>query len=78
MEAARKLDLGPLLLVAALVGVIATLWATGAFAAGGSSSSSDSPGSTPPVFVQDERGQPLAKEDCPEEEGSAGSGSGDL
>jgi hypothetical protein len=78
MEEARKLDLGPLLLVAALVGVIATLWATGAFAAGGSPSSSDSPGSTPPAFVQDERGQPPAKEDCPEEEGSAGSGSGDL
>jgi hypothetical protein len=39
MEDAGKLNLLPLLAVAALVAAALTLWATGAFAAGGSSSS---------------------------------------
>jgi hypothetical protein len=39
MEDAGKLNLLPLLAVAALVAAAPTLWATGAFAAGGSSSS---------------------------------------
>jgi hypothetical protein len=79
MEEARKLDLRSLLALAALAAVFAAmlLWATGAFAAG-ASSSSDSPGSSPPAFVQDEGGQPPAKEDCPEGRGSAGSDSGDV
>jgi transcription elongation factor len=72
MEEARKVDLRPLLAVAAVVALIATLWATGAFAAGGSSSSGDSPGSVPPAFVQDE--QAPSREDCPEDRGGSGGG----
>src|SRR5919108_483118 len=37
MEEARKLDLRPLLVVAGVVAVALTLWASGAFAAGGAS-----------------------------------------
>jgi hypothetical protein len=70
MEEARKVDLRPLFVVAAVVALIATLWATGAFAAGGSSSSGDSPANVPPAFVQDERDeQAPSREDCPEDRG---------
>jgi hypothetical protein len=86
MEEARKFDVRPLLIVAALVAVVATLWAAGAFAAGGSSSQGDSAGNAPPGFVQDRQGgQAPSDEDCPEERGngategsSDGSGSADL
>jgi|SRR5215211_1706696 len=75
MEEARKVDLRPLLAVAAVAAVIATLWAAGAFAAGGSSSQGDSPGSAPPAFVQDEQdGQAPSREDCPEDRGGSGGG----
>jgi hypothetical protein len=70
MEEARKVDLRPLLAVAAVVAVIATLWAAGAFAAGGSSLSSDSP-----AFVQDGQDeQAPSREDCPEDRGGSGGG----
>ena len=77
MEAeARKLDLRPLLVVAAVVAVALTMWAAGAFAAGGSSSPNDSTGSTPSPFIQNEEdGQPRTREDCPEDRGGGG-GSG--
>jgi hypothetical protein len=83
MEEARKLDLRPLLVVAALVAVIATLWAAGAFAAGGSSSQSDLSGNAPPGFVQDRQdGQAPRDKDCPEDRAGSGrtdgSGSADL
>ena len=75
MEEARKVDLRPLLAVAAVAAVIATLWAAGAFAAGGSSSQRDSPGSAPPSFVQDGQDrQAPSREDCPEGEGRRGYG----
>lgn len=75
MEEARKVDLRPLLAVAAVVAVIATLWAAGAFAAGGSSLSSDSPANVPPAFVQDGQDeQAPSREDCPEDRGGSGGG----
>ena len=75
MEEARKVDLPPLLAVAAVVAVIATLSAAGAFAAGGSSSLSDSPANVPPAFVQDEPDQQApSREDCPEDRGGSGGG----
>ena len=88
-EETRKLDLRPLFAVAAAVVVLAlTMWATGAFAAGGSSPSSDVPAvGADNSFVQDgDRGQAPSREDCPEDgggggtapEGSGGSGSPDL
>jgi hypothetical protein len=84
IEEARKLDLRPLIVVAAVAAVLATLWATGAFAAGGSSSQNDR--NAPPAFVQDGQGrQAPADKDCPEDRGgrgeagpSDGSGSTDL
>jgi transcription elongation factor len=83
MEEARKLDVGPLLIAAAVVAAIATLWAAGAFAAGGSSSQGGSTGDAPPGFVQDRQAPP--DKDCPEGGGgteangpSDGSGSADL
>jgi hypothetical protein len=87
IDEARKLDLRPLLIVAAVAAVIATLWATGTFAAGGSSQS-DSSGNAPPGFIQDgQERQAPADRDCPEGRGgpgqagpsdSDGSGSADL
>ena len=59
-EQARTLDLRPLLVVAAVVAGVLTLWASGAFASGGSSSE----GGTPSQFVQDD-GQSPDKRDCP-------------
>jgi hypothetical protein len=50
MEDVHKVDLRPLLVVAAIVGVVLTIWAAGAFAAGGSSSS-DPAGSDPAVAL---------------------------
>jgi hypothetical protein len=87
IDEARKLDLRPLLIVAAVAAVIATLWATVAFAAGGSSQG-DSSGNAPSSFVQDEQNRPAPSDrDCPEGRGgpgqtgpsdSGGSGSADL
>ena len=89
-EEARKLDLRPLLAVGVVVLLALTLWASGAFAAGGSGSS---PSSDEPAlvddnsFVQDgDRGQAPSREDCPKNgggggtapEGSDGSGSPDV
>jgi hypothetical protein len=88
MEAeTRKLDLRPLLAVAAVVAVAMTMWAAGAFAAGGSSTSSDAPAVVAEnQFVQDgDEEQAPSREDCPERgggdgapEGSGGSGLPDL
>ena len=63
-EQARTLDLRPLLAVAAVVAGVLTLWASGAFAAGGSSSK----GGTPSQFVQDD-GQSSDRGDCPKDRG---------
>ncbi len=76
-ENARTLDLRPLLAVAAAVAVALTLWASGAFAAGGSSSG-DSPGGAPSSFIQNgENDQaPSRDRDCPKDRGGSGGGSG--
>jgi hypothetical protein len=71
MEEARRFGVRPLLVVAAVLAVIATLWATGAFAAGGSSQS-DSSANQPPGFVQDGQDQPAPSErHCPEGRGGS-------
>jgi hypothetical protein len=71
VDEARKLDLRPLLTVGAVVAVAAVLllWATGAFAAGGSSSN-DSTGNAP-ALIQD-NGQAPSRDDCPEGRGGSG------
>jgi hypothetical protein len=75
MEEARRLDLRPLIAIAAIVAVALTMWATGAFAAGGSSSSP--PNGSPATSIQDGNdGQERSKEDCPRDRGGSG-GSGD-
>jgi hypothetical protein len=79
MEETRKLDLRPLLAVVAIGLVVLTMWAAGAFAAGGTSSSDNSTrGSegTPYSQAQDEDQSP-SREDCPEKDGGRnGPGSG--
>lgn len=71
MEEARKLDLRPLLAAAAIVAVALTLWATGAFAAGGPSGGSS--GGAPSAFIQDgEDDQAPNREDCPKDRGGSG------
>jgi hypothetical protein len=73
-EEARKLDLRPLLVVAAVVGVVLTMWAAGAFAAGGSSSPNER---NAPSFIQNEEdAQPRTREDCPEGRGGGRGGPG--
>jgi hypothetical protein len=67
-EQARTLDLRPLLVVAAVVAGVLTLWASGALAAGGSSSEGGSTGGNPSQFVQDD-GQSPSREDCPKDRG---------
>lgn len=75
-ENARTLDLRPLLAVAAAVAVGLTLWASGAFAAGGSSFG-DSPGGSQSSFIQNgENDQAPSREDCPKDRGRSGGGSG--
>jgi hypothetical protein len=81
MEDARKLDLRPLLALGAVVAVALTMWAAGAFAAGGSTSN----GGPAATYVQTQ------DDNCPEHQGrgdgggsggdgsdSNGSGAGDL
>lgn len=84
MEEARKFDLRPLLVAAAVVAVIATLWAAGAFASGGSSQT-DSSGNAPGLVQDQQDRESPSDRDCPEGRGngapegdSDGSGSGDL
>ncbi len=75
-ENARTLDLRPLLLVAAAVAVGLTLWASGAFAAGGSSSG-DSPGGAPSTSIQSgEDDQAPSRKDCPKDRGGSGGSGG--
>jgi hypothetical protein len=71
VEEARKLDLRTLLAVGVLVGVLAVtlLWATGAFAAGGSSS--DNSSGNGPALIQ-QNAQPPSREDCPHGRGGSG------
>jgi hypothetical protein len=77
MEAkARTLDWRPLAVATAVVAIVLTMWASGAFAAGGSSGSSDSPASdVPSMFIQseDDGQQGTPPDDCPDG-GSGGSG----
>ncbi len=71
MEEARKLDLRPLIAIAAVVAVALTMWAAGAFAAGGSSS--NPPNGSPATSIQDRNdGQERSKEDCPRDGGGSG------
>jgi hypothetical protein len=65
-ERARTLDLRPLLVAAAVVAGVLALWASGAFAAGGSEGGST--GGTPSTFVQDD-GRAPDREDCPKDRG---------
>jgi hypothetical protein len=65
-EQTRTLDLRPLLVVAAVVAGVLTLWASGAFAAGGSSEGGSTGGA--PSFAQDD-GQAPSREDCPKDRG---------
>ena len=75
-ENVRTLDLRQLLVVAAAVAVGLTLWASGAFAAGGSSSG-DSPGGAQSSFIQNgENDQAPSREDCPKDRGGSRGGSG--
>jgi hypothetical protein len=73
-EEARKLDLRPLLVVAGVVAVVLTMWAAGAFAAGGSSSPNER--STPSFIQNEEDAQPRTREDCPEGRGGGRGGQG--
>jgi hypothetical protein len=77
-EETRQLDLRPLLAVAAVVVVALTMWAAGAFAAGGSSPSNDVPAAVAEdQFVQDgDEGQAPSREDCPERGGGDGAPDG--
>jgi hypothetical protein len=76
MEEARRVDLRPLLAVAAIVGVALTLWATGAFAAG-RSSSGDPSGGAPSAFIQNGgQNQAPNREDCPHHRGGSGGSGG--
>lgn len=69
----RKLGLRPLFVVAAVIAVAVTVWAAGALAAGGGSTSSDSPADSSASFIQArEDGQPPSREDCPEGRGGGG------
>lgn len=76
-ENARTLDLRPLLAVAVAVAVGLTLWASGAFAAGGSSSG-DSPGGAQSSFIQNGQNDQASPsgEDCPKDRGGSDGGSG--
>jgi hypothetical protein len=78
MEAkARTLDWRPIAVLTAVVAIALTMWASGAFAAGGSSGSTDSPASDiPSMFIQaqDDGAQGTPSDDCPDG-GSGGSGS---
>jgi hypothetical protein len=75
-EDARTLDLRPFLAIAAAVAVALTLWASGAFAAGGSSSG-DSPGGDPSARIQSgEDDQTPRREDCPKDRGGSGGSGG--
>ena len=67
---ARTLDLRLVLAAAAVAAVALTLWATGAFAAGGSS---DPSGGSPSAFIQSgDDGQAPRREDCPKDRGGGG------
>ena len=79
MDTTRKLDLRPLLAVAAIALVAAAIWAAAALASGGSSPSSSDPGtsrSPGAAFVQDDGGDRFGR-DCPERDGDAPSGDSD-
>ena len=72
---ARTLDIRPLLAVAAVVATALTLWASGAFAAGGSSPQGGSSGGTPSEQIQQGEQAP-PREDCPKDR-SGGAPQGD-
>ena len=74
-EEARTLDLRPLLAVAAAVAVALTLWASGAFAAGGSSESPATGGTPSEQIQQEDDGTP--REDCPKDRRGGGAPQGD-
>lgn len=80
MEAeTRKLDLRALLGVVAIGLVVLTMWAAGAFAAGGSSSSGNSPGTSDAAPYAQAQGddESRSREDCPEKDGGSGDQSPD-
>ena len=75
MDTTRKFDLRPLLAVAAVALVAATIWAAAALASGGSGPSSSSDpgmsGGPPDAYVQDNGGD-WSRGDCPERDGDGG------
>ena len=75
-ESARTLDLRPLLVIAAAVAVSLTLWASGAIAAGGSSSGGSPGGAQSPFIQNGDNDQAPSREDCPKDRSSSGGGSG--
>ena len=75
-ENARTLDLRPLLVIAAAVAVSLTLWASGAIAAGGSSSGGSPGGAQSPFIQNGDNDQGPSREDCPKDRSSSGGGSG--
>jgi hypothetical protein len=74
MDDARKLDLRPLLVIAAIVGAALALWASGAFAADGSSSGGQAGSDPAAAYIQQGDDQPAPREDCPEDRGGGGGG----
>ena len=77
MEEARKLDLWPWIALAGAIAVLAAVWATGAFASGGSPSGNPSGGDPAAAFVQSQdRGPAAPGDDCPEHQQGGGSGGG--
>jgi hypothetical protein len=72
----RRLDLRPLLAIAAVVVVALTVWAAGALAAGGSGSSpsSDLPATVTDPLAQAGDAQARSEENCPENRGGSGGG----
>jgi hypothetical protein len=74
----RRLDLRPLLAIAAVVVVALTIWVAGALAAGGSGSSpsSDLPATVNDPLAQAGDVQARSRENCPENRGGSGGGGG--
>jgi hypothetical protein len=77
MEDARRFPLLPVLAAFALALAVVTVWATAAWAAGGSSADTSSSGEPVAQLVQEDDSTPApAPGDCPDDGGSGSGGSG--
>jgi hypothetical protein len=77
MQEAHKLDLWPWIALAGAIAVLAAVWATGAFASGGSPSGNPTSRDPGAAFVQSQdRSQATPGDDCPEHRNGGGGGSG--